>query len=83
MSETSYNSYNLDHLGLISTMVDELGLEELVDTIIPQYQKYPFFEDEQEISLPNQTTINALQAAENGDYETVTLDSLRQQWDDL
>ncbi len=42
-----------------------------------------FFEDEQEISHPNQTTINALQAAENGDYETVTLDSLRQQWDDL
>ena len=40
MSETSYNSYNLDHLGLISAMVDELGLEELVDTIIPQDQKY-------------------------------------------
>jgi transposase len=40
MSETSYNSYNLDHLGLISAMVDELGLEELTDTLIPQDQQY-------------------------------------------
>lgn len=41
------------------------------------------FVEEQEVHRPNQTTINALQASENGDYETVTLDSLRQQWNDL
>jgi transposase len=31
-----YNSYNLDHLGLIAGMVDELGLPELIDTLIKQ-----------------------------------------------
>ena len=31
-----YNSYNLDHLGLIAGMVDELGLPELIDTVIKQ-----------------------------------------------
>jgi hypothetical protein len=45
-------------------------------------QAKTIFEEEQDISQPNQTTLNALKAAENGDYETVTLDSLRQQWDD-
>ena len=32
----SYNSYNLDHLGLIAGMVDELGIPELIDTVIKQ-----------------------------------------------
>ncbi len=31
---------------------------------------------------PNQTTIKALEAAERGEYETVSLDDLRQQWDE-
>ena len=31
-----YKSYNLDHLGLIAGMVDELGLPELIDTVIKQ-----------------------------------------------
>ena len=31
-----YNSYNLDHLGLIAGMFDELGLSELIDTVIKQ-----------------------------------------------
>ena len=35
----SYNSYNLDHLGLIAGMVDELGLESLTDTLIEQDHK--------------------------------------------
>ncbi|MEN9898935.1 MAG: hypothetical protein RLZZ66_2584, partial [Pseudomonadota bacterium] len=29
----------MDHLGLIAGMVDELGLEELIDTLIPQDQE--------------------------------------------
>ena len=33
---SSYNSYNLDHLGLIAGMVDELGLSELIDIVIKQ-----------------------------------------------
>ena len=37
MNEDSpYSSYNLDHLGLIVGMVDELGLPELIDTVIKQ-----------------------------------------------
>lgn len=31
-----YSSYNLDHLDLIAGMVDELGLAELIDTVIKQ-----------------------------------------------
>jgi transposase len=37
--ETSYNSSNLDHLGLVAGMVDELGLESLVDRVIVQDHK--------------------------------------------
>ena len=37
MNENSpYSSYNLDHLGLIAGMVDELGLVELIDTVVKQ-----------------------------------------------
>jgi transposase len=35
-SESQYASYNLDHLGLIAGMIEELGLRELIDTVIPQ-----------------------------------------------
>lgn len=41
------------------------------------------FVDEQNIKLPNETTINALEAAEKGELEKVTLGEFRQQWDDL
>ena len=34
--DSSYSSYNLDHLGLVAGMVDELGLPELIDTVIKQ-----------------------------------------------
>lgn len=36
MKESSYRSYNLNHLGLVADMVDELGLSELIDTVIKQ-----------------------------------------------
>ena len=32
MSESPYSSSNLDHLGLVAGMIDELGLPELIDT---------------------------------------------------
>lgn len=35
-AEVNYTSYNLDHLGLIAGMVDELGLTELIDTVVEQ-----------------------------------------------
>ena len=35
-AESPYTSYNLDHLGLIAGMVDELGLSEMIDTVIKQ-----------------------------------------------
>ena len=34
--ESLYSSYNLDHLGLVAGMVDELGLVELIDAVIIQ-----------------------------------------------
>ena len=34
--ESLYSSYNLDHLGLVAGMVDELGLPELIDAVIIQ-----------------------------------------------
>jgi len=34
--DSPYSSYNLDHLGLIAGMIDELGLPELIDTVIKQ-----------------------------------------------
>lgn len=37
MNEDSpYSSCNLDHLGLVAGMIDELGLPELIDTVIKQ-----------------------------------------------
>lgn len=35
---------------------------------------------EENNNLPNETTLKALQAAENGEYESVSLDELKQQW---
>ena len=35
MSE-SYKSETLEHLGLLAGMFDELGIGELVDTLVPQ-----------------------------------------------
>lgn len=34
--DSTYSSYNLDHLGLIAGMVDELGLPEFIDKVIKQ-----------------------------------------------
>lgn len=31
---------------------------------------------------PNETTIKAMQAAEHGEYEAVSLDDLKKQWSD-
>lgn len=31
---------------------------------------------------PNKLTIEAMQAAERGEYETVSLEALKQQWDE-
>jgi len=31
---------------------------------------------------PNETTIKAMQAAERGEYEAVSLDDLKKQWSD-
>ncbi len=35
-TEVNYTSYNLNHLGLIAGMVDELGLTELIVTVVEQ-----------------------------------------------
>ena len=37
---------------------------------------------EDNVNLPNETTLKALQTAEQGEYESVSLDELKQQWID-
>jgi hypothetical protein len=37
---------------------------------------------EENNNLPNETTLKALQAAEQGEYEIVSLDELKRQWID-
>lgn len=34
------------------------------------------------LRYPNQTTIEAMQAAERGEYEAVSLEDLKKEWDD-
>ena len=41
-----------------------------------------FVRFKKEHKMPNQETIDAMQAAEQGEYETVSLDDLRKQWDE-
>jgi transposase len=36
MSDTTYKSETLEHLGLVAGMFDELGIGELVDELVPQ-----------------------------------------------
>jgi transposase len=36
MSDTTYKSETLEHLGLVAAMFDELGIGELVDELVPQ-----------------------------------------------
>lgn len=33
-----------------------------------------------QLNTPNETTIKAMQDAENGEYETASLDDLKKQW---
>ena len=35
-----------------------------------------------QLNSPNETTIKAMQAAERGEYEAVSLDDLKKQWND-
>ena len=35
-----------------------------------------------QLNSPNETTIKAMQAAEHGEYEAVSLDDLKKQWND-
>ncbi len=41
-----------------------------------QFLKY------KQLNSPNETTIKAMQAAESGEYEAVSLDDLKKQWND-
>ncbi len=41
-----------------------------------------FVRFKKEHKTPNQETIEAMKAVERGEYETVSLDDLRQQWDE-
>ncbi|MFZ2726537.1 MAG: DUF2281 domain-containing protein [Methylococcaceae bacterium] len=55
--------------------LNEIELIEVIDFINSLHQKRTY-------KQPNQKTIDAMEAAERGEYETVSLDDLRQQWNE-
>jgi len=59
----------------------KITLEEMPPTTKRMKVLITFVEEND--NLPNKITQAALQAAEQGDYEAVTLSDLKRQWDDL
>jgi len=41
-----------------------------------------FLKNKQPLKIPNSTTQTAMEAGERGEYEAVTLDELKKQWDE-
>lgn len=56
----------------------QLPLEDLTEVL--RFVEFVRFKNEHK--MPNQETIKAIEAANRGEYETVSLDELRQQWDE-
>jgi hypothetical protein len=56
----------------------QLPTEDLEDVL--RFVEFVRFKNEHK--KPNQETIEAIKAAERSEYETVSLDDLRQQWND-
>jgi|GEM_PF-2499058 len=55
-----------------------LPIEDLTEVL--KFVEFVRFKNE--YKMPNQETINAIEAANRGEYESVSLDELRQQWDE-
>ncbi|MFZ2727107.1 MAG: DUF2281 domain-containing protein [Methylococcaceae bacterium] len=53
----------------------------LIEEVL-QFVEFLQFKQEQLAHLPNETTIKAIQAAEKGEYEAVSLNDLKKQWSD-
>jgi hypothetical protein len=80
MSDTTYKSETLEHLGLVAEMFDELGIGELVDELVPQdlsqRKEFALVEGtiERYAELDLRTTVNFLlwvhKAMRRGDNET-------------
>ena len=47
-----------------------------------QFVEFLKFKHHNSEKTPNETTIKAMQAAERGEYEAVSLDDLKKQWSD-
>ncbi len=56
----------------------QLPIEDLTEVL--RFVEFVRFKSEHK--KPNQKTINAIEAANRGEYEVVSLDTLRQQWDE-
>ncbi len=57
----------------------QLPTEDLEDVL--RFVEFVRFKNEHK-KTPSQKTIDAMQAAERGEYEIVSLDTLRQQWNE-
>lgn len=55
-----------------------LPIEDLTEVL--KFVEFVRFKNE--YKMPNQETIKAIEAANRGEYESVSLDELRQQWDE-
>lgn len=56
----------------------QLPIEDLTEVL--QFVEFVRFKSEHK--TPNRETIEAIEAARRGEYEPVSLDELRQQWDE-
>ncbi|MEI6745859.1 MAG: hypothetical protein WCL34_07850 [Methylococcaceae bacterium] len=56
----------------------QLPIEDLTEVL--QFVEFVRFKNEHK--TPNQETIQAIESARRGEYEPVSLDELRQQWDE-
>lgn len=59
----------------------QLPTEDLEDVL--RFVEFVQFKNKRQIDskTPNRETIEAMESAERGEYETVSLNELRQQWD--
>ncbi len=59
----------------------QLPTKDLEDVL--RFVEFVQFKNKRQIDskTPNRVTITAMEAAERGEYEAVSLDDLRQQWD--
>ncbi|MEI7795228.1 MAG: hypothetical protein WCI06_01175 [Methylococcaceae bacterium] len=63
---------------IIYQQTHQLPIEDLTEVL--RFVEFVRFKNEHK--TPNQETIEAMEAVKRGEYEAISLDELRQQWDE-